>query len=61
MSDLSEVNPNSAEPDSDQRMVQLTDMVMDGQQSFDTIIEDCTRGEHSQSILIRLTGGDRSI
>ena len=26
-----------------------------------TRFENCTRGEHSQSILIRLTGGDRSI
>jgi len=26
-----------------------------------TRFENCTRGEHSQSILIRLTGGDRSL
>ena len=49
VADISEV-ANSAELDSDQRMVQLTDMVMDGKQSFDTIIENCTRGEHSQSV-----------
>ena len=52
MADLSEVNPNSAEPESDQRMVPEPPTDMDknsiqGKHSFDTII------------LIQLTGDGR--